>query len=90
MTVLLYVRRKGWPLRNVEVRCSHERVHCRDLGDCEESDNAYIEVIRRRVLLEGDLDTEQRDRIARVVQRCPVHRTLMSRPRIEDRLDVSS
>ena len=87
MTILLYVRRKEWPLESVTVECSHERVHCRDLEDCEESDSAYVELIRRYILMQGDLDPEQRERIARIARRCPVHRTLESAPGIEDELD---
>ena len=88
MTILLYVRRKGWTLKSVTVECGHERVHCRDLEDCDESDDAYVEVIRRYILLEGDLTEEQRDRVAWIARRCPIHRTLVSTPRIEDELDL--
>ncbi len=88
MTILLYVRRKEWPLESVTVECSHERVHCRDAEDCDESDQAYIDLIRRHIVLKGDLTDEQRDRIGRVSRRCPVHRTLEAAPRIEDELDV--
>ena len=89
MTILLYVRRKGWPLESVTVECSHERVHCCDLEDCEDSEDAYVERIRRHILIHGDLDTEQQQRIARIARRCPVHKTLESAPRIEDELDFA-
>ena len=88
MTILLYTRRKGWPLRSVTVECSHERVHCRDLEDCEDGDGTYIDLIRRHILLRGELDDEQRDRIARISRRCPMHRTLESSPRIQDEVDL--
>ncbi len=88
MTILLYVRRKGWPLKSVTVECSHERVHCRDIEDCEESDQAYVELIRRYIVLEGDLDDGQRERVARIARRCPVHRTLESAPVIQDEVDL--
>ena len=90
MTVLLYVRRKGWPLKSVTVECSHERLRCRDLEDCSEEDDAYIDVVRQHVALEGDLTGEQRERIMRTAQRCPVHRLLESALRIEDDLRVVS
>ena len=88
MTILLYVRRKGWPLEEVTVECSHERVHCRDSEDCEENSQAYIELIRRHIVLKGDLDDEQRDRIAYIARRCPIHRTLEAAPKIEDEIDL--
>lgn len=71
MTILLYLRRKGWPLRSVSVECSHERV---DHGDGKERGPAN-EVIRQRVVLDGDFTDERRYRVA---LRCPVHRTLES------------
>ncbi len=88
MTVLLYTRRKGWPLESVTVESSHQRVHCRDVEDCEEGRDAYIDRIRLRVALKGDLTEEQRARIAQIASRCPVHRTLESRPRIEEEVVV--
>ena len=88
MTVLLYVRRKSWPLKSVTVKCSHELVRRRDAEECEESDRRHIDLIRCHVLLEGDLTVEQRDRIARIARRCPVHRTLRASPRIEDEVEM--
>jgi hypothetical protein len=58
MTVFLYARRKGWPLKSVAVECEHERVHCKDSERSEEHKGAFIEVIRRRIELDGDLDEE--------------------------------
>ena len=88
MTILLYTRRKGWPLEEVTVECSHERVHCRDSEDCEENDQTHIELIRRHIVLKGDLDREQRDRIAVLARRCPIHRTLEAAPKIEDDIEL--
>ena len=70
------------------MECSHERVHRRDMEDCEEGDRAYVDVIRRHILVKGDLDQEQKDRIAHIARRCPVHRTLESPPRIVDAVDL--
>ena len=88
MTVLLYTRRKGWPLESVSVECSHERVHRHDVEDCEERDDVLIDLIRRYIALKGDLTDDPRDRIAAIARRCPVHRTLGSGPRIEDEVDL--
>ena len=88
MTILLYVRRKGWPLESVTVECSHERTHSEDLEDCEEDEGGRIETIRRYILLKGELTEEQRKRIGWIALRCPVHRTLEPSPRIVDEIDV--
>lgn len=88
MTILLYVRRKEWNLRSVSVECSHERVHCRDSEECEESDQAFIDLIRRHIYIDGDLTEAQRDRISYIARRCPIHRTLEAGPHIEDELHL--
>ena len=88
MTLLMYVGRKGWPLESVTVELSHERVHRDDLEDCEDNVRVYIDLIKRQIVLRGDLTDEQRDRIAYIAKRCPLHRTLESKSRIEDRVEV--
>ena len=88
MTLLMYVRRKGWPLESVTVELGHERVRADDLKEYEQSDRAFVDLIRRRIVLTGDLTDEQRERIAYIAKRCPLHRTLESKPVIEDRVEV--
>ena len=43
-----------------------------------------LHVIRRRIHLEGDLTTEQRDRLAEIARKCPVHKTLAAPPEVLD------
>ncbi len=81
MTVLMYARRKGWPLENVSVGLSHERIHAEDCEDCEE-EHGLVERINVRLEFEGDLSAEQRERLAYIATRCPVHKTLQAKPRI--------
>ena len=85
MTVLLYARRKQWPLQGVEVRLRHARVHAQDCADCETKDG-MLDRIERELALEGELSPEQRERLLQIAERCPVHRTLTSEIRIESRL----
>ena len=85
MTVLLYARRKQWPLTGVEVRLRHERVHAEDCADCE-TEAGMLDRIERELALEGELSHEQRERLLQIAERCPVHRTLTSEIRIESRL----
>lgn len=83
MTLLIHARRKGWPLRDVQVELTHDRGHATDCATCEE-DDTRIEVIRRHVVLVGPLLPEQRVRLQENATRCPVHMTLTAPPRIED------
>ena len=84
MTVLLYSRRKGWPIESVTVECSHRRV-----SRTSEAGGGHEE-IRSHITLEGDLTDEQRDRILQIAGRCPIHRTLESKPRMIEEIEVVS
>jgi putative redox protein len=62
-TLRVYAERKGWPLTDVQVQLNGGNV-----------DGAFV--ISRTVTLAGDLDTEQRQRLLEIADKCPVHKTL--------------
>jgi putative redox protein len=76
MTVMLYARRKGWPVERVRVRLRQRRVHAKDCAECGSDSADFIHHIERSVELEGELSDEQRARLQEIAHRCPVHRTL--------------
>jgi len=86
MTLLMYARRKRWPLEQVVVRLRHDHVHAEDCADCEQQ-SAHVERIDRRIALAGPLDATQRTRLLDIANKCPVHRTLTSRIDIRSALD---
>jgi len=88
MTIIMYARRKGWPLEGVRVELGYERVHARDCEDCETTD-AYLEQFTKLVIVRGPLDEEQRARLEEISRRCPVHRTLLGQVRIDDELRLA-
>jgi putative redox protein len=75
LTILLYARRKGWPVDGVSVRANHER-----LVVVEEVDGELIrkkvERIVQEIALQGNLDEVQRARLIEIAGKCPVHRTM--------------
>jgi putative redox protein len=87
MTLLMYARRKGWKLDDVEVRLSHRRDYASDCEDCEQQPTR-IDVIDRRIALKGDLDEAQRLRLLEIAEKCPVHRTLTGTIKINDTLET--
>jgi putative redox protein len=76
ITVALYCRRKDWALDNVSAEYSFDRVHADDCEDCEDDATGYLDRVRARVFIDGDFDDAQRERLAEIVERCPVHKTL--------------
>lgn len=68
MTLRLYARGKQLPLDKVTVTVGHSR----------RRDTEPADLFTRRLHLEGALSEEQRQRLAEIAARCPVHRTLES------------
>ncbi|HEX6837382.1 MAG TPA: OsmC family protein [Polyangia bacterium] len=84
MTVGLYARRHGWPLTDVTVRLTHERVHEVDCAECVDHPRR-LDRITLVLELAGALTEEQRARLRQIAARCPVHKTLTSTIAIEVR-----
>jgi len=85
MTLKLYAGRKEWPLEAVRVTLRHDRIHAQDCEDCDK-DTGMIDVIDKKVELEGQLSEEQRERLLEISARCPVHRTLLNEIKIRSEL----
>ncbi len=81
MTVQMYVRRKKWPLENIEVHTSYSKTHAEDCENCE-ADSAKIDTFHREIKLMGDLDEKQITRILQIADKCPVHKTLHSKTQV--------
>jgi putative redox protein len=77
MTLRLYADRKQLPLKRAQVRLRHNKIHAADCADCETKEG-MVDHIERAIVLEGDLDAEQRARLMEIADKCPVHRTLES------------
>jgi putative redox protein len=85
MTVRLYARQKKWPLEDVKVRLTHDRIHATDCAECETKEGK-IDRIEKVIEFVGPLDDQQRQRLLQIAERCPVHRTLVSEIVIQSRL----
>jgi uncharacterized OsmC-like protein len=85
MTLLLYARRKGWPLEQVEVRLRHQRIHAEDCADCETKEG-WLDAIEKEIVVAGDLTPEQQARLGEIAHRCPVNQTLLREVKITQTL----
>jgi putative redox protein len=77
ITMKMYARRKGWALRDVHVRLTASTI-------------AGVYVIRRHLVMDGDLEDGQRARLREIAGRCPVHRILENEVRVEDVTEVGA
>lgn len=75
MTLRMYARRKKIPLTHVSCDVSHDRCHAED---CEASEKSAtkVDVFRRVIRFEGDLNDDQRAALLAIADKCPVHQTL--------------
>lgn len=73
MTLRLYATRKSWPVTRIRTGVRHHK----------EAGAALPDVFSRRIEIEGALDDAQRAELARIADRCPVHRTLEAGARFE-------
>ena len=86
MTVLMYARKKGWPLEDVKVSLETHRIHAKDCKDCESDPNAKVTIIEAEVSFKGDLSEEQIKRLGEISEHCPVHKTLTSEIKISTKV----
>jgi putative redox protein len=88
MTVRMYAERKQWPLHGVQVSLSYEKIHAEDCAECE-TKVGMVDRIEVGISFTGDLSEEQQRKLLEIANKCPVHRTLVSRCQIDTRLELN-
>jgi putative redox protein len=89
MTLRVYAEHKNLALGRVAVEVRHGKVaadHCADCGDVAEGRNGKIDRFERIIRIEGQIDAGLAAKVAEIADKCPVHRTLESRPAIVTRV----
>ncbi len=84
ITLALYCRHKGIALDSVTATYDFDRIHARDCEECDEPKRGFIDRISSKVHIGGEFDDAQRKRLAQIVERCPVHKTLANGVMISD------
>jgi putative redox protein len=87
MTLLMYAARKKIPVESISVDLGHERTYREDCDGCSEEEKR-MEKIMRHISVRGALSEEQKAKLLEIAKRCPVHRTILSTPTIEDTIEV--
>lgn len=85
MTVRMYARRKGWPLENIFVDVTHNKVHAQDCETCHTTEGKVDKFVRT-IHLSGPLDADQKQRLLEIADKCPVHRTFESEITVKTKL----
>jgi putative redox protein len=83
ITLQLYARHKGISLGRVTARYAHEKQDDVD----EMGKKQVVDVLTSHVEIAGEYTDAQRERLAQIVSRCPVHKTIEKGSRVVDRVE---
>ena len=72
ITLKMYANHKGWNLTDVNIEVTFDW-----------NNETSKSVFTRKIELIGDLTEEQRERLLRIADKCPVHKVLMNPTEIE-------
>ncbi len=87
ITMLMYARKHGWELNDVEIELQHERIHAEDCKTCE-TRTGKLDKIIKNIKIKGNLNEEQKNRLLEIAGKCPVHRTLTHENLIIDKIEL--
>lgn len=87
MTIQMYAKRKGWPLKTVIVNVDHEKDYAQDCLNCE-NNNTKIDHFNRSIQFTGELDEDQIQKLLEIADKCPVHKTLHADVKVNTSLKI--
>lgn len=76
MTLRMYAERKGMELGTIETRVVHDK-------DADAPADQPADLFSRSIHVEGDLDSQTRQKLLEIANKCPVHRTLERGSRVD-------
>lgn len=87
MTIQMYAKRKGWPLKTVIVNVDHEKDYAQDCLNCE-NNHTKIDHFNRSIQFTGELDEDQIQKLLEIADKCPVHKTLHADVKVNTSLKI--
>jgi len=90
ITISGYCKHKGLALASVSTSYDFKRIHADDCENCDDDAEGMIDHITSNVHIEGEFDDAQRERIAQIATRCPVHKTLSNGIHMDDNATFGS
>lgn len=85
ITLRLYANRKEWDVTRIRVEVKHAKNYKELCEDCE-NQSQKVDVFERIISLEGNLDEKQKQRMLKIANACPVHKTLEAEAIVESKL----
>ncbi|MDK2594157.1 bifunctional alpha/beta hydrolase/OsmC family protein [Pseudoalteromonas obscura] len=85
MTMRMYANYKKLPVKDIKVTLRHQKSHHQDCDNCDNNDS-FAEHISRDIELEGELTSEQKQKLLSIADKCPVHKTLHNEIRVTTEL----
>jgi len=80
-----YALHHGLALERVELRLRYDRVFSKDCEDCEKT-SEYEDTVSLEIVLEGNLNAEEREHLLLISRRCPIHMMLARGVPVQSRL----
>lgn len=85
LTLRMYANLKKLPLDDIVVKLNHHKKYAVDCADCENK-KTMLDFIEVEIMLQGDLTDAQKEKLLEIANKCPVHRTLASGPKIKTKM----
>lgn len=82
--VQMYARKKGWPVEGVQVVVSRSKAK-----GCESNPNGTIDILECEFDIQGELTSDQIQRLLQIAEHCPVHQTITGATQIHSHLAIS-
>jgi putative redox protein len=86
ITMRMYADRKKWPVEDIYIELRHYKAHAEDCEDCDDP-KARIDKIEKDIIVKGELDSEQLEKLLEISKKCPVHKTLLNQITIESMIE---